>query len=156
MHSLVLLIWLALCAAQDAQQRHIANALTLGGAALALVYLLWAGSTWLGASAAQGGWAFLLALAFTVPGYALGRLGAADVKLMATIGLASDTLTVLGCFVGAGVASLVWLVIGPKLWPSMSQGLRHRLRYLAPELSKNTPFAPFVWIGLLASLLWIH
>jgi prepilin peptidase CpaA len=82
MQSFILLIWLTLCAAQDARQRHIANGLTLGVGALAVVYLLWNGTTWLGATAEQGGWAALLALAFTLPGYGLRRLGAGDVKLM--------------------------------------------------------------------------
>lgn len=77
MQSFVLLTWLALCAAQDTREKHIANGLTLGGGLLALVYLLWTDTTWLGAEAAQGGWAFLLALAFTLPGYAMRRLGAA-------------------------------------------------------------------------------
>ena len=36
MQSFVLLIWLTLCAAQDARQRHIANGLTLGAGALGL------------------------------------------------------------------------------------------------------------------------
>ncbi|EJM76302.1 hypothetical protein PMI31_01163 [Pseudomonas sp. GM55] len=31
-----MVIWLALCAAQDARQRHIANGLTLGAGALIL------------------------------------------------------------------------------------------------------------------------
>ena len=87
----LLLIWLALCAAQDARQRHIANGLTLGAAVLALAYLLWTGTTWLGAEAVQGGWAFLLALAFTLPGYALRRLGAGDVKLAIGTGALTGT-----------------------------------------------------------------
>jgi len=66
MQSLVLLIWLGLCAAQDARQRRIANLLTLGVGALALVYLLYCGTTWMGAAAEQGGWACLVALAFTL------------------------------------------------------------------------------------------
>jgi prepilin peptidase CpaA len=55
MQSFVLLTWLALCAAQDTREKHIANGLTLGGGLLALVYLLWTDTTWLGAEAAQGG-----------------------------------------------------------------------------------------------------
>ena len=156
MHSAVLLIWLSICAVQDARQRHIANALTLGAGLLALIWLLWTGGTWLGGSAAQGGWALLLALLLTLPGYALGQMGAGDVKLMATIGLASDPPHLLGCFIGAGLASVLWPLLAAKVWPSMSQGLRARLPYLAPELSKKTPYAPFVLVGLLFALAWIH
>ncbi|WP_095056260.1 prepilin peptidase [Pseudomonas sp. Irchel s3f7] len=156
MQSVVLLIWLALCAAQDARERHIANSLTLGAGMLALTYLLWSGTTWLGAGAEQGGWALLLALAFTLPGYALGRLGAGDVKLMAALGLATDGTHVLGTFIGAGLASVFWLLLAPRVWLHMSQGLRSHLLYLAPGMSKKQPFAPFVLVGLMLTFAWFH
>lgn len=156
MQSFVLVIWLALCAAQDARQRRIANVLTLGVGALALAYLLFSGSTWIGADAGQGGWACLVALALTLPGYLLGRMGAGDVKLMTALGLATDGLVLLGVFIGAGVASVLWLLLAPRVWLHMSQGLRQRLRYLAPDKSKKLPFAPFVLIGFLLTLPWIH
>ncbi|QJP93649.1 MULTISPECIES: A24 family peptidase [Pseudomonas] len=156
MQSLVLLIWLGLCAAQDARQRRIANLLTLGVGALALVYLLYCGTTWMGAAAEQGGWACLVALAFTLPGYFMGRMGAGDVKLMTALGLATDGTSLLGIFIGAGVASLVWILLAPRLWLHMSQGVRQRLRYMAPSMSKKLPFAPFVLIGFLLALPWIH
>jgi prepilin peptidase CpaA len=156
MYSFVLLIWLGLCAAQDARQRRIANGLTLGAAALALVYLLWTGSTWLGAEAGQGGWACLIALALTLPGFFMGRMGAGDVKLMTALGLATDGLFILGVFIGAGFASVLWMLLAPRVWLHMSQGLRERLRYLGPDMSKKLPFAPFVLIGTVLVILWIH
>ncbi|MGY2341804.1 prepilin peptidase [Pseudomonas sp. SDO5532_S415] len=154
MQSVVLLIWLTLCAAQDARERHIANGLTLGVGALALAWLLWSGTTWLGATAEQGGWAALLALAFTLPGYALGRLGAGDVKLMTALGLATDGRHVLGVFIGAGLASVCWLLLAPSVWRLIGQWLRERLRYLEPGLSKKQPFAPFLLVGLLLTFVW--
>src|SRR5476649_2342687 len=80
MYLALLLLWFALCAEQDARQRQIANWLTFGGAAIALACLLISGHTLVGAPAAEGGWAFVLAVLFTLPGYALGRLGAGDVS----------------------------------------------------------------------------
>ncbi|MHC8322532.1 prepilin peptidase [Pseudomonas sp. GB2N2] len=156
MQSFFLLIWLTLCAAQDIRERHIANALTLGAGVLALGYLCLTGATWLGADAAQGGGAFLLALAFTFPGYALRRLGAGDVKLMTALGLATDGMHVLGTFIGAGFATILWLLLAPKVWPYMSQRLSHHLRYLEPGTSNKQPFAPFVLTGFLLTLAWIH
>ncbi|MGF6202965.1 prepilin peptidase [Pseudomonas laurylsulfatiphila] len=156
MQSFVLLIWLALCAAQDARQRHIANGLTLGAGALALAWLLWSGTTWLGAEAQQGGWAFLLAVGFTLPGYAMKRMGGGDVKLMAALGLATDGMHVLGTFIGAGLASVFWLLLAPRVWLHMSQGLRTHLFYMAPEMSNRQPFAPFVLAGLMLTLGWLH
>ncbi|EJZ56350.1 prepilin peptidase [Pseudomonas sp. MWU13-2625] len=156
MLSFTLLVWLAMCAAFDARQRRIPNVLTLGAGALALGYLLWTGNTWLGADAEQGGWAFLIALVLTLPGYFMGRMGAGDVKLMTALGLATDGLFILGAFIGAGLASLIWLLIAPRLWLHMSQRVREHLRYLEPEKSKKLPFAPFVLIGVLLSIHWIH
>lgn len=152
MQSFVLLIWLSMCAAQDARERHIANGLTLGAGALALAWLLWSGTTWLGAPAEQGGWAALLALAFTLPGYALRRLGAGDVKLMAALGLATDGRHVLGVFIGAGLASVCWLLLAPRVWLHIGQGLRGRLRYLEPGMSRKQPFAPFLLVGWVLTL----
>jgi len=156
MHSVVLLLWLTLCAAQDARQRHIGNSLTLGVGGLALVYLLSTGHTWLGADMTQAGWALLLALALSLPGYILKRFGAGDVKLMTALALATDGTVLLGAFIGAALSSVLWIVLVPKLWLHMHQGLREHLRYLGPSLSKKLPFAPFVLIGTILTLCWIH
>ncbi|MNQ65268.1 Type IV leader peptidase family protein [compost metagenome] len=156
MQSIVLLIWLTLCAAQDARQRHIANGLTVGAGAFALAYLLWSGSTWLGAPAEQGGWAALLALAFTLPGYALRRLGGGDVKLMIALGLATDGRHVLGVFIGAGLASVFWWLLAPRVWLLIGQGFRSHVRYLEPGMSKKQPFAPFLLVGFLLTLAWLR
>ncbi|MBZ9785416.1 prepilin peptidase [Pseudomonas sp. REP124] len=155
MQIFVLLLWLTLCAAQDARQRHIANGLTLGVGALALAWLLWSDTTWLGATAEQGGWAALLALAFTLPGYALRRLGAGDVKLLTALGLATDGRYVLGVLIGAGLASVLWLLLAPRVWLHTGQWLRERIRYLQPGMSNKQPFAPFLLVGFLLTLIWI-
>ncbi|QXI29172.1 A24 family peptidase [Pseudomonas vanderleydeniana] len=156
MHSLILLVWFTLCAAQDLRQREIANSLTLGGSALALFYMLWSGNTWLGATAEQGGWAFLLALLLTLPGYATARLGAADVKLLIALALASDSRYVLGTVIGAGVASLLWLTLGSRLWPLLGKRPRRMLHQLEPGTSDKQPFAPFLWLGLLCVTASLH
>ncbi|MDF2396402.1 prepilin peptidase [Pseudomonas sp. 3MA1] len=156
MHFWVLWIWLVLCAVQDLRQRHIANTLTLGAALLASGYLLWTGSTWLGAAAAQGAWALLLALLLTLPGYAMGRMGAGDVKLMAALGLASDPEHLLGAFIGAGFCSLLWLLIVPRLLSAPRQGLAPQGEAQAMGLSKKYPFAPFVLAGMVLTVSVIH
>lgn len=156
MHSLILLAWFTLCAAQDLRQREIANSLTLGGAALALAYLLWSGNTWLGATAEQGGWAFVLALLLTLPGYVTARLGAGDVKLLIALALASDSRYLLGTVIGAGVGSLLWLWFGPRLWPKLGKRLRQSLHHLEPTGADKQPFAPFLWAGLLCMTASLH
>ncbi|WP_124422237.1 prepilin peptidase [Pseudomonas orientalis] len=152
----MVLLWLGVCAVQDTRQRLLANRLTLGVALLAGIYLFWTGSTWLGASVGQGLWAFVLALLLTLPGYALGRLGAGDVKLLAALALASNAEYVLGAFIGAAMASVLWLLLAPKFWPLMSQRLADCLRHLAPEPSRKLPFAPFLLVGFTLVWFWIH
>ena len=118
--------------------------------------MLLTGHTWIGADAAQGGWAVLLALVLTLPGYILKRFGAGDVKLMTALALATDGAHLLGAFIGAALTSALWMLLAPKLWLHMSQGLREHLRYMAPNVSKKLPFAPFVLSGIILTLLWFH
>ncbi|KAF1031787.1 MAG: hypothetical protein GAK37_00690 [Pseudomonas sp.] len=154
--SLVLFMWLAVCAMQDIRTRQVSNGLTFGAILLALAYLLWNGITWLGAPADEGVWAFVLALLFTVPGYAMGRLGAGDVKLLAALALATNHFYLLGTFIGAGLACVAWLLLAPKLWPLMNQGVRHTLQHLQPEGVAKPPFVPFLLAGFLLAWFWIH
>ena len=154
-HLSVLLLWLAACAVQDARQRHIANTLTLGAAALALGYLLWTGHTWLGASAAEGGWALVIALVLTLPGYALNKLGAGDVKLLIALALASNRLILLGTFIGAGLCAAVWWWLMPKVLLLVNQRLTPlALKSVAPVPGKKA-FAPFLLCGLSLTVLCI-
>ena len=156
MHSLVLLAWFLACSLQDLRQRQVANWLTLGAGVLALAYLLWSGQTWLGGPAVEGGWAFTLSLAFTLPGYALGRLGAGDVKLLAALGLATNIDYLLGTFIGAGLVSLLWFLTAPILWPHTGQRLKACLHLLDPKMSKKQPFVPFLFVGFLATWACLH
>ncbi len=143
-----------MCAEQDARHRSISNGLTFGAGALFLVFLLLTGHTWLGEPAADGLWALLLALAFTLPGYALGRLGGADVKLLAALALGSDNLHLLATFIGAGIASVAWLLIRRTVWPRLPQCVTGRYVQLGPESSSKQPFAPFLLVGFTFFKIW--
>ncbi|MGY1881844.1 prepilin peptidase [Pseudomonas reactans] len=147
-HSVVILLWLGLCALQDMRQRQIANSLTLGAALLALIYLVWTGTTWLGAPATDGGWAFAVALLLTLPGYALGRFGAGDVKLLAALALASNLDALLWSLIGAAVFQGAWVLI--------HQRLSERRGVSSPGVSTKQPYAPFVLTGFVLYWLWIH
>ena len=146
--NVVILLWLGVCAVQDVRQRQIANELTLGVGLLALIYLLWVGSTWVGAPRSEGGLALVLALVLTLPGYALGRFGAGDVKLLAALGLASNTDYLLGSLIGAAIAMLAWTL--------MHQGLSSSPSERSGQASTKQPFAPFVLTGFAGCWLWIH
>lgn len=153
MHSLILLALLAACAVQDIRQKRIANALTLGGGAGALLYLLLSGQSWLGAQPSAALTAVIFALLLSLPGYFFDRLGAGDVKLLTLIALASDERYLLLSVIGAGIAYLCWALLTPSLWPRLSPVWRQHLRHLAPERIKRYPFAPFLFVGALAASL---
>ncbi len=105
----------------------INNLLTVGVGALALGFLLATGGTWLGPRPAVA----MVCWICSPSGCLMGRMGAGDVKLMTALGLATDGIFVL-TFIGAGIASVLWLLLAPRVWLHMSQGLRDRLRYLGP------------------------
>lgn len=156
MKLLFLLIWFAVCADQDARCRRVSNWLTFGGALFALIYLLSTGASWLDVPMAQVGWGVAVALLLTLPGYALNRLGAGDVKLLVALALASGHLYILGTFIGAGVTSLAWLLARQKVWPLLAQQLSDRYPNLAPETSSKQPFVPFLFVGFAVMALWLH
>lgn len=147
-HSVVILLWLGLCAWQDIRQRQIANGLTLGAALLALIYLLWTGTTWQGAPAGDGGWAFAVALLLTLPGYALGRFGAGDVKLLAALALASRLDVLLWSLIGAAFFQTCWVLASQRLSALQGRG--------AAPVSTKQPFAPFVLTGFVLCGFWTH
>ena len=153
-HLSVVFVWFFACATQDLIQRQIANILTFGGAALALLYLLWTGSTWLGASAGEGGWALLIALLLTLPGYALNKLGAGDVKLLMALALATDRPTILGTLIGAGVCTALWWLFASKILPSVNQRLITPSFEGKARMSKKLPFAPFL-LGGFTLTMWL-
>lgn len=82
----LLLLWAVVIAGIDGWQRRVPNVLLLALLVLAVVWLVWCGQGLL-----MGAWpASLLgsamALVVTLPGYAVKKFGAGDVKLAAVIG----------------------------------------------------------------------
>lgn len=86
----------AFACAYDVRTRHIPNAVTLGGAALALVH---AGAQLGAGGLASGALGWLTGFALFLPFFLLGGMGAGDVKLAAC----------LGAWLGPGTA--MWLVL---------------------------------------------
>lgn len=153
MYSLVLLAWLGLCALQDARNARLSNRLTLGGLAAVTLYLLLTGHTLLGATPTDAAIAAALALLFGLPGYALGRFGAGDVKLLLFVAVASSpTLLLLG-LIGAGVGLALWAILIPYVWPKLGRPLQTAVPRLAPNPRRTYPFAPFLLIALTLPLL---
>ncbi|WP_313712435.1 prepilin peptidase [Pseudomonas sp.] len=156
MQSIVLLMWLALCTEQDIRERQIANVLTLGFAAGALVWLFATGHSWIGADASDAGWALAIVMLLTLPGYMLGRFGADDVKLMGALALATSPQYVLGTFIGAGVSVVLWLLTRRRLWTLLNPKVKKRLATLIEEMGDKQAFVPYVLAGFLLTAVWIQ
>ncbi|EPJ79675.1 peptidase A24A, prepilin type IV [Pseudomonas sp. CFII64] len=155
MNLLSMLLWLAICAEQDARQQQVSNWLTLGAVGVALGYMGITGQTWLGAEGSEGCWALLLAVLFTLPGYMLGKLGAGDVKLFAALALATDSRFLLGTFIGAGVTSVLWISTRQKLITQMDQWVSNRYIQTNTTSSNKHPFAPHILAGFLMTAICI-
>lgn len=148
-----LLLWGLVCAVQDARHRRISNWLTLGLAALASSYLLLTGHSFTGAPAGTVVLGLLLALVLTLPGYAAGKMGAGDVKLLAALALASQPLLVLASLAIAAFSMVGWMLSGPAIWRRLSARAQQQLIQLEPGQTKGLAYAPFVFCGLLVSVL---
>jgi prepilin peptidase CpaA len=107
----VLLLLLAAAAISDYRTFRIPNLITLGGILFALVYNtvvppeMHAGWTWAPAG-------MLLGFGAMLPMYAIGAMGAGDVKLMAMVGaflgVSGTACALLFCVVTGGVAALAF------------------------------------------------
>ncbi|RMT32515.1 Type IV leader peptidase protein [Pseudomonas savastanoi] len=92
----------------------------------------------------------------TLPGYALGKLGAGDVKLMAALALASDSVYLLCTFIGAGIAVLTWVLLARKVQHHINQRVARRYAYMFPDAPDKYPFSPFLLAGLLLTVALLH
>lgn len=155
MQSIVLLMWLAMCSEQDIRGRQIADTLTLGVATGALIWLFATGHTWIGASASDAGWGLAIVMMMTLPGYWLGHFAAGDVKLLGALALATSHDYVLGTFIGAGIALLVWILGRRRLWTVLNARLKQRMRQVIEGLGDKQPLAPYVMVGFVWTMLWL-
>lgn len=108
-----LFVLLVMATVSDWRFYRIPNWLTFGGMAFALIYGAFAARTPLsGAALALGGWG--TGLVIMLPFYALGIMGAGDVKLMAMVGAflgPYQTLqAVLFTCIAGGVAAIVFAI----------------------------------------------
>lgn len=154
MNYIIVLCWLCACALQDAQQRKIANLLTLGGLAVALLHLLWSGSSLTGASPAAAALGMAAAGLLSLPGYLTRSMGAGDVKMLIALGAASDALHVLLSVIGAALVLIAWVIL-VRACPAIAQAIPRRLVFLRSPHAKDHPYAPFLLLGFAFTTLWL-
>ncbi|XEG73871.1 prepilin peptidase [Pseudomonas sp. abacavir_1] len=150
----MLLGWLAASAYQDLRRRKVDNLLTLGGLAMAAAYLYLYSHSLTQHSVAAALAAAALGLGLSLPGYLLGKLGAADVKLLAALGLASDPDTLLYSLGLACLATLL-LMLGSRLSIDshrLAPSVVTRLKPFDASRSKSFPFVFSIFVGYLLQL----
>jgi prepilin peptidase CpaA len=147
---LALTLWGLCCALRDARSRRIGNALLWPAALAALLVLVVLRESVNGAGPWRGVAAGLLALLFTLPGYARGRLGGADVKLLFILALATDPFYLLFTLGGAALFCVLWLLAAGPAWRCLPAGVRSRMPALAPPVV-TPPYATFVFLGMLCA-----
>mgnify|MGYP005849194045 CR=1 FL=1 len=84
--------WLLLCAITDLRWHKLPNVLTLGACLPALTVLIFQQHSLLGASLSSALTGWCLAMLLTLPAYAVGWLGAGDVKMFSAMGLMTGWL----------------------------------------------------------------
>jgi prepilin peptidase CpaA len=146
----IVAVTIALVAAVwDLRTRRIPNLLTLGAALAAVAVHAYAGG-FLGVGTALAGW--LIGAAFLLPLFALGGMGAGDVKLLAALGAwlgpaAIVSVALYSCIAGGAMALVVAALSGylrqafKNLWSLMLQWFISGIRPV-PDLTLTSSRGP--------------
>lgn len=155
-----LIAWSLVVAWHDWRYRRIPNVLSLGAWLPAGVVLCLTGQSWLGAPWPSAMWASLFGLGVTLPGYALRKLGAGDVKFLVAIGLFTSWQVALTTFMvagaSAGMFALAWLNRHHLAMFGAGQSLLSWLNRSSREDAQGVqgprlPFGLFLSLGLAVS-----
>lgn len=151
-NSLVLAAWIALCAGQDARSGQVDHKLLYAPLIVAAAWLLGFGHSLLSGTLPDACLAVALTLILTLPGYARGLFGAADVKMLVVIALASTTLFVMSVIACAALLLGLWRLGAPYIWRNLSSRLKSRMAALSPTRTR-VAYAPFLFVSVVAVLL---
>lgn len=149
--SLLLTAWIALCARQDARSGQIDHTLIHPALIIVAAWLIWSGRSLLFGTVADACIAAAITLILTLPGYARGLFGAADVKMLVIIALASSAMFALTVIACAALLLGLWGVFSPRFWHNLPTGLIPHMAALSP-LRSRVAYAPFLFVSVVAVL----
>ncbi|MDR8398103.1 prepilin peptidase [Paraburkholderia sp. USG1] len=115
---LLFVAWAAVVAISDCRWRRISNSIVVAGLAAAFGCALFQCGPF-GISPARAGIGALIGLAALLPFFALGVMGAADVKIFAVLGAWCGMHALPGLWMAASLAAGVhalWLLITTRTW----------------------------------------
>lgn len=154
----LLVIWLLWCLIGDLRFRRLPNYLMLAGIVLAVLNIVIAGNSLIGATAMSVLMAMLLALVLTLPGYVLKLLGAGDVKMLSVIGLMTSLQFMLLSYAVAGLLAglfVLYSILGHRYVPYINLQLA-KLGWQMPATGwlngKSLPFGALMAVGGLLTL----
>lgn len=137
MISVAVAAWGILAALHDVRRRRIANWLTLPAIMIGVGWLVWARVGTAPADPAElASMGVLIALALSMPGYALGKMGGGDVKYLTAIALWTGATGVVLAILSAALGAVIW--------------------HLASIRARTSParVIPFAAVALPGVLLW--
>ncbi len=150
---LFLFVWSIGCLYSDIKDRKLPNWLTLGAYLPALLVLVLMQQTLLGASVSAGLMAWLVALALTLPAYAVNWLGAGDVKMLSAFGLMTGLQFMLSSYLIAGLLAgiiVLYSLLSRRYIPYLNLQLS-RLGWQLPAAAmingKTLPFGALLAVG---------
>jgi len=160
---IALLIWLLVVIAYDFRKRRVPNWLVLSGAILALAALAFGiqpfGTSW--AAAFTGG---AVGFGFLLLFYAVGFMGAGDVKFAGALGLWVGGWALVPIWVGAsllaGAHSVLWLTLQRWPWlPRLSLMLSGRPSAGTDingsrQRARLVPYAAYLAVATVAWMVW--
>jgi prepilin peptidase CpaA len=147
-------VWAAVVAVCDCRSRRVSNALIVAGLAAALTCAA-LGHNSFGISLPQAALGALVGLCALLPFFALGVMGAADVKVFGVLGAWCGMHALVGLWIAASLIAgchAVWLLISTRTWlaaivrsggPTFELGNRRATPYAA---CLTVP--AIVWMGL--------
>ncbi len=150
---LLFIVWAAVVAISDCRARRISNSVVVAGLAAAFgCSLLQCGP--FGVSLTQAGIGALVGLAALLPFFALGVMGAADVKVFAVLGAWCGMHALLGLWMAASLAAGVhalWLLITTRT--RLASLVRHHGATFELAGKASTPYAACLTVAASAWLM---
>lgn len=149
---LVFMLWCACVAICDYRSRHISNVLVVIGLITAFLCALFNISPF-GISAAQAAAGAAVGLVALLPFFALGVMGAADVKVFAVLGAWCGVHALLGLWAVASVAAglhALWVLVATRT--RVAALLQRRAPTFELAGRRSTPFATCLTVPL---MVWL-
>jgi prepilin peptidase CpaA len=146
------IVWAAVVAISDCRARLISNSIVVAGLAAAFVCAFFQCGPF-GISLAQAGIGALVGLVALLPFFALGLMGAADVKVFAVLGAWCGMHALLGLWMAASLAAgvhAVWLLITTRT--RLAGLVRQAGATFEVGGKASTPYAACLTV---AAMLWL-